>query len=365
MRGLVQLQNTLSMIREELNPDVEIEGILPTLVDSRTVHAKEAIEILEENFGDRVFATRIRKTIRFAEAPGKGHVGAQVRSRRGRREVLPRTCEGGPGEWQAVSGRACAKGPLAELFRKTDAVTTATRPPSARAEAAERGAAQPHGERRSRAAAAERRSRAASRGRAPRIPSAKERLSAAFSQDIPQRPARASRPSASTGPATSRALGSRARSRSRVLRVVGVGGAGVNAVNRMVEAGVEGVEFIAVNTDLQSLQQSAAPRDAPHRRRDHARARARARTRASAARRRCSDDDRIKSLLKGSDMVFVDRRRRRRHRHRRGAGRRADRARDRRADRRRRHQAVRLRGHAAGEPGRRGRGRARPSTSTR
>jgi chromosome partitioning protein len=72
MRGLVQLQNTLSMIREELNPNVEIEGILPTLVDSRTVHAKEAIEILEENFGDRVFATRIKKTIRFAEAPVKG-----------------------------------------------------------------------------------------------------------------------------------------------------------------------------------------------------------------------------------------------------------------------------------------------------
>ena len=72
MRGLIQLQNTLQMIRENLNPDVEIEGILPTLMDARTVHAKEAIEILEENFGDRVFASRIRKTIRFAEAPVKG-----------------------------------------------------------------------------------------------------------------------------------------------------------------------------------------------------------------------------------------------------------------------------------------------------
>jgi chromosome partitioning protein len=72
MRGLIQLQNTLAMIRENLNPDVDIEGILPTLVDSRTIHAKEAIEILEENFGDRVFASRIRKTIRFAEAPVKG-----------------------------------------------------------------------------------------------------------------------------------------------------------------------------------------------------------------------------------------------------------------------------------------------------
>ncbi len=72
MRGLIQLQNTLSMIRENLNPDVQIEGILPTLVDTRTVHAKEAIELLEENFGDRVFASRITKTVRFAEAPVKG-----------------------------------------------------------------------------------------------------------------------------------------------------------------------------------------------------------------------------------------------------------------------------------------------------
>jgi chromosome partitioning protein len=72
MRGLIQLTNTLSMIRENLNPNVDIEGILPTLVDSRTIHAKEAIEILEENFGDRVFASRIRKTVRFAEAPVRG-----------------------------------------------------------------------------------------------------------------------------------------------------------------------------------------------------------------------------------------------------------------------------------------------------
>ena len=72
MRGLIQLQNTLAMIRDNLNPTVQIEGILPTLVDTRTVHAKEAIQLLEENFGDRVFASRIRKTVRFAEAPVKG-----------------------------------------------------------------------------------------------------------------------------------------------------------------------------------------------------------------------------------------------------------------------------------------------------
>src|SRR5215468_2105579 len=72
LRGLVQLENTLSMIRENLNPNVGIEGILPTMYDSRTLHSREALEILEENFGDLVFKTRIRKTIRYAEAPVKG-----------------------------------------------------------------------------------------------------------------------------------------------------------------------------------------------------------------------------------------------------------------------------------------------------
>ncbi|HZA90662.1 MAG TPA: AAA family ATPase, partial [Solirubrobacterales bacterium] len=72
MRGLVQLQNTLQMIRENLNPDVKLEGIVATMLDSRTVHAKEAVEILEENFGELVFKSRIRKAIKFAEAPVRG-----------------------------------------------------------------------------------------------------------------------------------------------------------------------------------------------------------------------------------------------------------------------------------------------------
>ncbi len=72
MRGLMQLQGTLEMIRENLNPRVEIEGILPTMLDSRTVHAKEAVEILEENFGELVFKSRIKKAIKFAEAPVRG-----------------------------------------------------------------------------------------------------------------------------------------------------------------------------------------------------------------------------------------------------------------------------------------------------
>lgn len=72
LRGLVQLQNTLEMIRENLNPNVGIEGILPTMFDRRLLHSREAVEILQENFGDLVFNTRIRKTVRFAEAPVKG-----------------------------------------------------------------------------------------------------------------------------------------------------------------------------------------------------------------------------------------------------------------------------------------------------
>ena len=72
LRGLVQLENTLSMIRENLNPVVEIKGILPTMYDSRTVHSREAVEMLKENFGNLVFETRIKKTVRYAEAPVEG-----------------------------------------------------------------------------------------------------------------------------------------------------------------------------------------------------------------------------------------------------------------------------------------------------
>lgn len=72
LRGLVQLENTLAMVRENLNPEVRVEGIVPTMYDGRTLHAREAIEILEEHFGDLVYETRIRKTVRYAEAPVKG-----------------------------------------------------------------------------------------------------------------------------------------------------------------------------------------------------------------------------------------------------------------------------------------------------
>ena len=72
LRGLVQLENTLAMVRENLNPKVAIVGIVPTMFDRRLTHSREADDILRENFGDLVYNTRIRKTVRFAEAPVKG-----------------------------------------------------------------------------------------------------------------------------------------------------------------------------------------------------------------------------------------------------------------------------------------------------
>jgi chromosome partitioning protein len=51
---------------------VEIQGILPTMFDRRLLHSREAVDILQENFGDLVLHTRIRKTVRYAEAPVKG-----------------------------------------------------------------------------------------------------------------------------------------------------------------------------------------------------------------------------------------------------------------------------------------------------
>src|SRR5918999_1539859 len=89
------------------------------------------------------------------------------------------------------------------------------------------------------------------------VPSPEERLRPVFSPDIPDNMMeRRPEPARSPDPA-SYAMPSAGQVTEPVLRVVGVGGAGVNAVNRMIEAEVEGVEFVAVNTDTQSLEQSA------------------------------------------------------------------------------------------------------------
>jgi cell division protein FtsZ len=142
------------------------------------------------------------------------------------------------------------------------------------------------------------------------VPSPQERLRHAFSSEIPEnlldKPGTsASAPASETRVCEEpRPFGEAMPVANPVIRVVGVGGAGTNAVNRMVEAEVEGVEFLAINTDLQSLQQSTADITL------HIGAEL---TRglgsgsdANVGRQAAMDDyDRIKALLKGSDMIFI------------------------------------------------------------
>ncbi len=140
---------------------------------------------------------------------------------------------------------------------------------------------------------------------AQQVPSPKERLTAAFAQDIPadvlERPdgQREHRPRDEPAPASRSSM-----IHPPLLRVVGVGGAGCNAVNRMIEAGVAGVEFVAINTDLQSLQESAADVTL-HIGRELTRGLGSGSDPDIGEAAAVHDDDRVKALLKGSDMVFV------------------------------------------------------------
>ena len=72
LRGLAQLTRTLELVRENLNPEVRIAGIVPTMYDPRTSHGREAVEVLRSSFGDLVCETTILKTVKFAEAPVRG-----------------------------------------------------------------------------------------------------------------------------------------------------------------------------------------------------------------------------------------------------------------------------------------------------
>ena len=89
------------------------------------------------------------------------------------------------------------------------------------------------------------------------------------------------------------------------IKVVGVGGGGGNAVNTMIQSGLEGVEFIAANTDTQALDANLAPTKIQLGGAAHARASAPARNPESAARPRSRTCKRIEELLAGADMVFV------------------------------------------------------------
>lgn len=149
----------------------------------------------------------------------------------------------------------------------------------------------------------------------PPTPSPRERLRHAFSSDIPENIL-----DREPAPHLQRSQGSAAQAREAgfdnpwatstagagtpVIRVVGVGGAGVNAVNRMVEAGVAGVEFVAVNTDMQSLQQSDADLTM-HIGEGLTRGLGAGANPELGRAAAMEDYDRLKHLLKGSDMVFI------------------------------------------------------------
>ena len=144
----------------------------------------------------------------------------------------------------------------------------------------------------------------------PEIPSPQERLRHAFSADIPENVMERGEAAAPGHDAYARpdhehdAFPPPTAVGHPVLRVVGVGGAGVNAVNRMVEAAITGVEFLAINTDLQSLQLSAAHEtlhigDAVTRGLGSG-------SDPDLGRRAAREEyDRIKARLRGSDMVFI------------------------------------------------------------
>jgi cell division protein FtsZ len=189
------------------------------------------------------------------------------------------------------------EGPLAALFRRTDVESAEER------EEQRSQPRRPEGEEPEAQSRLDYAQDAIDTADQPRtVPSPKERLSAAFAHDIPhdvlERPAqREYRP-------RDEPRLDRTAVHQPVLRVAGVGGAGVNALNRMVEAGVEGVEFIAVNTDLQSLQQTAA-HVTLHIGADITRGLGSGSDPRVGHAAAIDDDDKIKTLLKGSDMVFV------------------------------------------------------------
>ncbi len=72
LRGIALLTDTIAKVADRLNPDLEILGILGTMYDSRTLHAREVLERVVQAFGDQVFHTVIRRTVKFPETTVAG-----------------------------------------------------------------------------------------------------------------------------------------------------------------------------------------------------------------------------------------------------------------------------------------------------
>jgi chromosome partitioning protein len=72
LRGVALLVDTVEKVRERLNPELELEGILATMYDARTVHARQVLARVVEAFGDKVYDTVIARTVRFPETTVAG-----------------------------------------------------------------------------------------------------------------------------------------------------------------------------------------------------------------------------------------------------------------------------------------------------
>jgi chromosome partitioning protein len=72
LRGVALLKTTIDKVRERLNPKLEIDGVLGTMFDGRTLHGREVMERLVEAWGDTVFHTVIRRTVKFSDSTVAG-----------------------------------------------------------------------------------------------------------------------------------------------------------------------------------------------------------------------------------------------------------------------------------------------------
>ncbi|MGL5828149.1 MAG: ParA family protein, partial [Angustibacter sp.] len=68
LRGVALLVETIDKIRDRLNPALELDGILATMYDNRTLHCREVVARVVEAFGDRVFHTALGRTVKFPDA---------------------------------------------------------------------------------------------------------------------------------------------------------------------------------------------------------------------------------------------------------------------------------------------------------
>jgi len=68
LRGVALLLDTIDKVRERLNFNLELEGILATMYDSRTTHSRQVLQRVVEAFGDKVYQTVITKTVKFPES---------------------------------------------------------------------------------------------------------------------------------------------------------------------------------------------------------------------------------------------------------------------------------------------------------